>query len=266
MGYRYADQKGHGKILVPDGAIADIIREALEGYASGRFATQSAFKEFLESHTAFPNKNKRGKVHFKTVRDILERPLYAGYLDVPNWGITMQPGKHEAIISYETWEKVQSRLKGNHQPRRRDVHDDFPLRGYVSCSCCGNPLTAGWSRGVGGRYAYYLCQHKENGVKCARYGKSIRKADIEGAFKELLTGMRPTREIFFMSSEMFEGLWQDRIDNMSGEASTAKKALIKIERQSDQLIERIVETDSASLVAAYENKVRKLEKEKVALT
>jgi hypothetical protein len=85
-------------------------QQALEGFASGRFATQGEFKAFLERKPAFPNKNKKGEAHFKTVKEILERPLYAGYIDVPNWDIKLHPAKHEAIISFETWKKIQNRL------------------------------------------------------------------------------------------------------------------------------------------------------------
>ncbi len=106
VGYKFENKPMHGKILVPDEPVASIVKEALEGFASGRFATQGEFKNFLESKPAFPNKNKKGEVHFKTVNDMLKRPLYAGYLDVPNWDIKMHPGKHEALISFETWKRI----------------------------------------------------------------------------------------------------------------------------------------------------------------
>ncbi|WP_300285382.1 zinc ribbon domain-containing protein [Nitrosomonas sp.] len=50
-------------------------------------------------------------------------------------------------------------------PVRKDINEDFPLRGFVTCACCGSPLTVCWTRGRGGLYAYYLCYGKASGVK-----------------------------------------------------------------------------------------------------
>jgi site-specific DNA recombinase len=41
VGYRYQKVSGHGKMLVPDEPLASIVREALEGFASGRFVLQA---------------------------------------------------------------------------------------------------------------------------------------------------------------------------------------------------------------------------------
>lgn len=39
VGYRYVNApSGGGKVLVPDEVLAPIVREALEGYATGHFA------------------------------------------------------------------------------------------------------------------------------------------------------------------------------------------------------------------------------------
>lgn len=54
VGYRYDSGKGGGRILVPDEPLASILTEALEGYASGRFASQAEVKRFLESFPEFP--------------------------------------------------------------------------------------------------------------------------------------------------------------------------------------------------------------------
>ena len=53
-GYRYEKVDGHGKLLVRNEPLATIIQEALEGFASGRFETQSEVKRFLESQPDFP--------------------------------------------------------------------------------------------------------------------------------------------------------------------------------------------------------------------
>ena len=261
IGYRYARVSSHGKLLVRDEPVASIIQEALEGYASGRFETQTEVKRFLESCTDFP-KGKGGVVHPQLVQDILLRSLYAGYIDIPKWGISLQPGKHEALISFETWQAIQKRLKGQAKvPARKDIQDDFPLRGFVLCDDCGQPMTAGWSQGRNTKYPYYLCYSKG----CSHYKKSIRREKMEGEFEELLLSLRPTQSLFFLATEMFKELWEDRQERSKAETGTIQSELARIDRKVGQFLDRIVETDSPALIKTYENQVRKLEEQKIVL-
>ena len=134
VGYEYAHQRGHGKILVRKEPIAAILREALEGYAAGRLETQVEVKRFLESFPEFPKDTATGLIHNQRIHDILTRPIYAGYLEVPNWNVSLRKGQHEGLISFETFQKIQNRLStGAKAPARKDISADFPLRGFVLC-------------------------------------------------------------------------------------------------------------------------------------
>lgn len=159
-GYVYDKVGKHGKLLVRDEPCASVIAEALENFASGHFETQNEVKRFLDASAHFP-KNGHGVVHLQKVKDILTRILYAGYLDKSDWGIHLIKGHHEPLISFETYKKIQTRLNGQAKaPVRKDINEDFPLRGFVACASCGTPMTSCWSKGNGGQYAYYLCQQK----------------------------------------------------------------------------------------------------------
>jgi len=133
VGYRYDTVPEHvGRVLVRDEPVGSVVQDALEGFASGRFDTQGEVKSFLEASIHFP-KDKRGEVHPQHVYDLLERALYAGYIDLPKWGISLQPAKHEPLISFETWQTIQKPLKGESKaPARKDLNQDSPLRGFVT--------------------------------------------------------------------------------------------------------------------------------------
>jgi len=60
VGYRYARDRVHGKLLCRDEPVASILAEALEGYASGRFSSQVEVKRFLESKPDFPKSGANG--------------------------------------------------------------------------------------------------------------------------------------------------------------------------------------------------------------
>ena len=109
IGYRYERQGGHGNVLVRNEPYASILQEALEGYASGRFETQVEVKRFLERQPQYPKDLPNGEIRNQRVAEILTRPVYAGYIEVPNWDVSLRKGHHEGLISFETFEQIQKR-------------------------------------------------------------------------------------------------------------------------------------------------------------
>ncbi|MEM1150485.1 MAG: recombinase family protein, partial [Pseudomonadota bacterium] len=79
IGYRYETVKGHGKMLVSNPPFDGIVREAFEGYATGRFRTQAEVKRFFESQPDFPL-DKNGEVKQQRVTRILTQPIYTGHI------------------------------------------------------------------------------------------------------------------------------------------------------------------------------------------
>ena len=107
-GYRYSRVDGHsGKMLVRDEPVASVIQEALEGFANGRFQTQAEVKRFLEQSAHYP-KDRSGEIQFQRISNLLGKVIYAGYITLPKWGISLVPAKHEALIRFETFQKFKS--------------------------------------------------------------------------------------------------------------------------------------------------------------
>src|SRR5262249_18254419 len=102
VGYRdVKDKDGGGKVLARDEPDASMVQEVLEGYAAGRFQLLVDVGAFLQSHPEF-SLMKNGKVHKQNVSSMLRRVLYAGMIELPDWGVERRKGRHEPIISYET--------------------------------------------------------------------------------------------------------------------------------------------------------------------
>ncbi|MBI1208205.1 MAG: recombinase [Azospirillum sp.] len=259
-GYRFEKVKGHNKLLVRDEPAASVLREALEGFAAGRFETQKEVKEFLDNNPLYP-KGKAGYVHFNRVKEILMHPLYAGYVDIPSWQIHMEPGKHEALIDYATFMRVQDRLAGRAKaPKRVDIREDFPLRGFVACDCCGEPYTSCWSKGSTKRYPYYLCDTRG----CPEYRKSIRKEVIEAEFEQVLAAMKPAAGLVKLAKAMFRDMW-DQVHGIQATSVDALKAeLRRLDQMAERLMDRILEGDDA-LIAGYEKRLAATERERVAV-
>ena len=259
IGYKFERVAGHGNLLVRDEPVASLIQEIFEGYASGRFAGPAEIMRYLEAHPVWP-RSRRDAMTVERVLELLERVHYAGYLNYPKWNIHMLAAKHEPIVSLVTFNAVQDRLKGNAKlPARKDINADFPLRGFVECDDCGQPLTACWTKGRNARYPYYLCQTKE----CCSYGKSIKRDALEDEFKEVLAALSPSRELYELATEMFRDLWNARVASAQGNRAHLAAEVTRLEKQIEQLVDRIVNADSDALIAAYENRLRSLEAAKV---
>jgi site-specific DNA recombinase len=258
VGYKFSRVSGRGKMLVRDEPAASAVQEALEGYAWGRFETQADVMRFLQANPLFP-KDGTGIVRNQRVNDLLTQCAYAGYIEAPKWGVSLRPAQHEALISFQTFQRVQERLNGKgYAPRQKNVNEDFPLRGFVLCADCGSSLTACWSKGSHAKHPYYLCPKRG----CASYGKSIRRADIEGEFEEMLRSVEPSDNLFRLAYAMLETNWNHRIAQGEVQVKALGAQLLKVERQVSQFLDRILEASVPSVIAAYEERVRKLEEEK----
>jgi hypothetical protein len=261
-GLKHERREGQGNVLVRDEPLASVIQEALEGFASGVFRTQSEVMRFLNDEPDFP-KGSNGKVHQQRVKHMLTRQLYAGMIEYEPWGVSLREGKHEGLISFATFEAIQDRLNGKaYAPARTDLNADFPLRGAVACASCRNNLTACWSTGkVGTKHPYYMCYKKG----CADYRKSIRRADIEGAFEDMLKTMTPAKTLIDLTKAMFSDAWNAQAHNAKSMAQTITKKIQAIDTQITGLVDRLMQSSQSAVIKAYENKIDGLERDKLVL-
>lgn len=261
-GYSYIKREGGGKILAPDPKTAPIVKEGLEGYASGRFQTAPELKTFFDRHAAMLSPRSGNSVPLQSVYNMLRNPLYAGRITIPKYGLHLHTGKHEPLVDFDTWRKIQDRLDGKAiSPARKDFREDFILRGSLECADCGHPITAAWPKGRSGLYPYYFCFHKP----CPSYRKSIRREKIEGEFEGLLQELQPTRDLFRIVFDMFSDLWNARLKATQDNTTSLKAELARLEHKTSQLVERVLNTDSPALVTAYEAEIKKLEMRKIAV-
>ena len=263
VGYKYEQAKGGGKNLVIDEQLGPIVREALEGFATGRFASQTEIRRFLEANPWYPKDTPSGEIRPQTIVRLLNKELYAGMLCCPVWGVSLREAQHEPLISKHTYNKIQQRLKqGVYAATRKDLSKDFPLRGAVSCSCCATPLTAGWSTGKTKKVPYYRCRNRD----CEKYGKGIRRDKIEGEFKELLSNVAPTSVVVQVFTQMFKDLWEQQVHSVATTMETVRKEIDEVEKMIVGLVDKIAEVSNPRVVTSLENRINVLEKRKLVLS
>jgi len=84
------------------------------------------------------------------------------YMGIVEYGGEEFPGRHEALVSPELFERVQRvlALHGGGGTRQR-THNHY-LKGLLWCGRCGRRLVVMPGRGNGGTYFYYLCRGRQD--------------------------------------------------------------------------------------------------------
>jgi site-specific DNA recombinase len=114
---------------------------------------------------------------------------------------------------------------------------------------------------TGARHLYYYCYRHG----CESRGKSIRRAEMEGQFENLLSEMKPSRTLFDLVQTMFKRAWDIQSANDSAHRQSITSALRDAEKKIENLLDRIVESTTSSVIAAYEKRIDTLEREKLVL-
>ncbi len=186
-----------------------------------------------------------GRLYRQKVDHILGNIFYAGILINP-WTGEEHLGRHQPMITREEFERVQV-LRGKKPAKPLQVHrkenPDFPLRRTVRCADCTHGLTGSWSNGNGGRYGYYHC-HRRN---CARYGKGIRKAELESAFSKRLDELLPNNHAIDVFARAIRDTWHRKQEQLKKDRAREGKALRELEAQWQGLLamkERNLLTDA----------------------
>ena len=166
----------------------------------------------------------------------------------------------EGLITLEQFEQIQNRIEeGARAPARKNISADFILRGHVACADCGKPLTGYWAKSkTGKKYPYYECFNKE----CGSYRKSIKRDQLEAEFGAMLKRLNPTQRGFSIASAMFKRAWDVRLAQAKQMAAALKDDVKRLDKQIEQLVDRIVHASSETAVTAYERRIAKLERDK----
>lgn len=247
--------------LVPREPIASFVTEALEGFSAGRFQTKSELQRFLQDCPGFP-KLPNGTVKVDRVTEMLTCVLYAGFIEYLPWDVSIRPGHHQGLISYETYQRIQRRLNEKPKtPARSDLSEDFPLRQAVQCAHCGRLLGGAYSGGRNAEYPYYFCLNR----KCIRYRKSFSRDEMHGQFEALLKKLTPGDEIIDIATTIFRDTWEKRSTGAAERTTLLRREVTTTDNSIGRLIDLITNSTNAQLIQSYEERLIDLQRQKAAL-
>jgi site-specific DNA recombinase len=268
VGYSYASDPMHGKLVVIDPSNAKIIKTVLEGYAEGVFSNKVDVRKYLEKTPPF----LRGKPMFANydfVDRLLTNVFYAGLVDYPQWNIHRVKGQHKGIISLETFERIQGRLQERPIRQRLVTNSEFHLTQIVVCGHCGKPFTSSKSRGRSRHYFYYACKN----TQCPAKLKNILKEVFEADYLKHLRDIRPASEVIDLLFVELRNIFKDSKSVHEEQQSRLERKIHAKTQELQKLVKRACEASSDILKDAYEKQVEtvtveleRMKREKITAT
>ena len=229
FGYKNIKTADGQKIVVPDPETAPHITFAFNEYAKGIYSKVQIARKLRRRGL----KTKTGKkVWPQFIDKILRNKFHAGIMVSEKWNEERQ-GVHQPLIDMETFTKVQLILQGKSVAAipRTKCRPEYPLRSFIKCPVCLNPLTASQSIGHGGKYHYYHCYSKP------RHGSSYPKEKVETEFKGYLGTIIPNESRLKLFKEVVVDVWETKKKEAGIDIKRTEAKIAKLEEDRGKTID-----------------------------
>lgn len=183
------EEAGTDHYIAIDQQMAPVIKQVFERVAEGTEDPMSIKRRLM------PEASKTS--YFKMLRN----PFYIGFLNVPafrDFPSCKVRGKHEPLIDEATFLAVQDVMDGKRKKKPKMGKANNPnlfLRKFLSCPVCGHRLTGATTRGHGGRYDYYCCNHDHKHL-------NVRAENANKMFIQYIAGLVPNKAVSALYKEI----------------------------------------------------------------
>ncbi len=269
--YKYIEAPSGWRIIIKDEEISKILKSWLEKYSRWELRSlKDLWEYFYKKWLKITWINSTWKVTSKSViHRITTNILYTWYLECKKFWISRIKAQHEEIISLETYNIIQNRLKWmspvqrivESNIQRKDITNDFPLRWFLYCEASKNMLSWGWSQWKNRKVPYYTYP-RTSPLKW----KSINRDDFHKYFYDYLKDITPNKDLI----ESFQDIYKKEIEIRNEEKllynENLKKELNIIDSKISNFLKRIWNTNSDTLISNYEKEIENLEEEKIKIS
>ncbi len=147
FGYLNIEGPDGKRIIVPHPSEGPVVTELFAQFATGNYSLKSLVEHSRESGVLV-----NGRMLYPSIlHNTLRKRLYSGDFD---WKSKLYQGTHEAIVTRETWSRVQEILDGRKKTGTARARPEFPFSGFIKCGHCGCSMVAELKKG---KYVYYHC-------------------------------------------------------------------------------------------------------------
>ncbi|MDZ7733875.1 MAG: recombinase family protein [Acidimicrobiia bacterium] len=164
---RETSEDGHEvRTIVVHPDHGDHVRWAFEAYATGDYTIRTLTEALKERglRTQHSRKQPPKAMNPSKVAYMLRNVFYVGIVE---WKGEQHPGRHEPLVTPETWAKVQAILNERDQAGERQRKNQHYLKGSVFCARCRRRLGFLVATGRnGGMYDYFFCYGRQSKNGC----------------------------------------------------------------------------------------------------
>ena len=252
--YGYRSQDGE---LVLEPSEAEIVRTVFELYLKKGMGKSSVVKYLNENGYERTNEGKASVFTFSFISNLLDNPIYCGRMlykrrksdgskneDEPTLCVM---GKHEPIVSEETWDAVNAKkekracpIRKLHEPDRVNI-----LSGLVKCPVCGCGMLAIHSRSKnknhGGDYKpihSYACgnSRSQNGRVCS-FRHTYNQEKLDAAVIEMVGRLQTLPEFQKAVADALgaEGSMEKAEDKLRSLRKALREKVVRKEKLGEKL-------------------------------
>ena len=194
---------------------------------------------------------------------LLRNKFYIGIIKVPAYEEEPEQevkGRHTPILDDETFYAVQDQLDGKKKsvPKvSRALNPDLYLRKFLYCPVCGYRLTGAVSKGHGGLYPYYCCNHDHSHL-------NMRAERVNEGFLEYVGKLHPNKAVLALYNEVLMEIRGDAVrihrkeaDNLAAEEEKIK---LRIQKVNDMYFDgEISRNDKDENITRYKKDLAQLQ-------
>ena len=174
------------------------------------------------------------KINTNMLCRMLKNPLYNGYMYKKEWSEEPIRGIFEPLISEAEFNKVQDILEGRKPviTAYKRNNPEFPLRQFITCPNCNQPLTGSKSKGRKEKYAYYHCHNKDCSLKFR-----IRKDRLEKIFVDYLNNIKPEQNLLNLFEATVKDVYNEKLSIRLNSQKQVQNKLIELKNRKSKLID-----------------------------
>ena len=233
--FGYLNQNGY---VTKDPKTFDALKKAWDLMATGTKSLREISEYLTEQGIKVQYKAGREfKVKPQTMHRMFRNKFYTGKLVSKKYSQEVQ-GQQAPMITEEQFYRIQAILDGRNvnisKPLAKKNRDnpEFPLRRIVKCGCCGQSLTAGWSKGKNRKYAYYSCQ------KWCKDSHSVPVEEIQEETDKLLSSVSLTPKALELIMGYLRKIYCQRVATLQKRREKADEDLKNLYKTRQNLIEK----------------------------
>ena len=211
--------------IEPDPKTAHYIKKIFKLFATGMYQQVQIIKIMAEDGL---------KINTNMLCRMLKNPLYNGYMYKKEWSEEPIRGIFEPLISEAEFNKVQDILEGRKPiiTAYKRNNPEFPLRQFITCPNCNQPLTGSKSKGRKEKYSYYHCHNKD----CSIHFR-IRKERLEKMFVDYLNYIKPEQNLLNLFEATVKEVYNEKLSVSQNDKKRVQDKLIELKNKKSKLID-----------------------------